>query len=171
MNSALKEYLQSRDYHAITRQCVEWIREWFSQNGPNSPAVIGISGGKDSSVVAALCKEALGRDRVFGVMMPDHIQPDINVSRQLIQFLDIPFTEINVGPAVSAVKESVAESGIEATSRMSINIPPRIRMTTLMPYPSAWTEEYPITGTAPRNIPAIPLCSVMLPGTSPRLQI
>ena len=131
MNSALKEYLQSRDYHAITRQCVEWIREWFSQNGPNSPAVIGISGGKDSSVVAALCKEALGRDRVFGVMMPDHIQPDINVSRQLIQFLDIPFTEINVGPAVSAVKESVAESGIEATSRMSINIPPRIRMTTL----------------------------------------
>ena len=131
MNSTLTEYLQSRDYGLITQQCVEWIRGWFSQNGPNSPAVIGISGGKDSSVVAALCKEALGRERVFGVMMPDHTQPDINVSKQLIQFLDIPHVEINVGPAVSAVKASVAESGLAATSQMTVNIPPRVRMTTL----------------------------------------
>ena len=131
MNSALYDYLQSKDYGLISQQCVEWIRTWFAQNGPNSPAVIGISGGKDSSVVAALCVEALGRERVFGVMMPDRIQPDINVSKQLISFLDLPHTEIDVGDAVSSVKASIARAGIEATSRMAINIPPRIRMTTL----------------------------------------
>lgn len=131
MNSYLSEYLAGRDYRQITSICVDWIRGWFSENGKASPAVIGISGGKDSSVVAALCAEALGRDRVFGVMMPDRIQPDINVSKDLIDFLAIPSAEVNVGCAVSAVKQSVADAGIEASSRMSINIPPRIRMTTL----------------------------------------
>jgi NAD+ synthase len=54
--------------------CIEWIRNWFAKNGPDCNAIIGISGGTDSSVVAALCVEALGKDRVFGVLMPQNTQ-------------------------------------------------------------------------------------------------
>lgn len=131
MNGELAQYLASRDYGVIAANCISWIREWFSENGPSSPAVIGISGGKDSSVVAALCKEALGAERVFGVLMPNSVQSDIEVSRNLVEFLGIPYAEVNVGGSVDAVKESIACSGIEFTEQMNINIPPRIRMTTL----------------------------------------
>lgn len=131
MNEHLARYLEGRDYNLITEKCVEWIAKWFEKNGPKSPAVIGISGGKDSSVVAALCKEALGAERVFGVMMPNSVQSDIDVSRNLVDFLRIPNAEINVGRSVEAVRSSIAQSGIEFTNQMTINIPPRIRMTTL----------------------------------------
>lgn len=131
MNEHLARYLEGRDYNLITEKCVEWIAKWFEKNGPQSPAVIGISGGKDSSVVAALCKEALGAERVFGVMMPNSVQSDIDVSLALVDFLQIPNAEINVGQSVEAVRSSIAQSGIEFTNQMTINIPPRIRMTTL----------------------------------------
>ena len=55
-------------------QCVKWIQDFFEENGKGCNAVVGISGGKDSSVVAALCVEALGRDRVIGVLMPNDVQ-------------------------------------------------------------------------------------------------
>ena len=58
--------------------CVQWIRDFFQENGPTCNAVVGISGGKDSSIVAALCVEALGRDRVIGVLMPQGEQHDID---------------------------------------------------------------------------------------------
>ena len=54
----------------IKNDCVEWIKKFFEENGPDCNAVVGISGGKDSSIVAALCVEALGKDRVIGVLMP-----------------------------------------------------------------------------------------------------
>ena len=131
MNGILRAYLSARDYEAITRGCVEWIRNWFSENGPSSPAVIGISGGKDSSTVAALCKEALGRDRVFGVLMPNGVQPDIHVSRMLVEHLDIPYAEVNISESVTGVRNSVQAGGLHFTDQMTINLPPRIRMTTL----------------------------------------
>ena len=65
----------------VKNEIVKWIKDWFSQNGNTSPAVLGISGGKDSSVVAALCVEALGKDRVVGVLMPNGKQHDIDVSK------------------------------------------------------------------------------------------
>ena len=61
-----------------TKQCVCWVKEWFEKNGNGCKAVLGISGGKDSSVVAAICVEALGKDRVVGVLMPQGEQFDIN---------------------------------------------------------------------------------------------
>jgi NAD+ synthase len=131
MNEKLRAYLASRDYDTITRGCVEWIRSWFAENGPASPAVIGISGGKDSSVVAALCREALGRDRVFGVLMPNSVQPDIHVSRLLVEHLDIPHAEVNIAESVLGVRNSVLAAGLAFTDQMTINLPPRIRMTTL----------------------------------------
>ena len=131
MNDILKSYLESRDYNRIADNCICWIRDWFSVNGSESPAVIGISGGKDSSVVAALCVEALGKERVYGVMMPNGTQSDISVSRDLISTLGISGSEINIHDSVEAVKNSITAAGLEHTSQMNINIPPRIRMTSL----------------------------------------
>ena len=77
--------------------CVQWIKDWFETNGNGCNAVVGISGGKDSSVVAALCVEALGKDRVIGVLMPNHEQSDISASYKLVDHLGIMHTVINVG--------------------------------------------------------------------------
>ena len=77
------------DAKKVKDQCVQWIREFFEENGPGCNAVIGISGGKDSSVAAALCVEALGKDRVIGVLMPKGEQQDIDMSRLLVEHLGI----------------------------------------------------------------------------------
>ena len=131
MNKNLENYLSSRDYNEITESCVRWIAEWFAANGPMSPAVIGISGGKDSSVVAALCVRALGRERVFGVLMPNGTQPDIDVSKDLVDCLGIESAEVNIAESVAGVRNSIRASGLDFTDQMTINLPPRIRMTTL----------------------------------------
>ena len=114
---------------------VQWIRDWFEENGPGCNAVLGISGGKDSSVVAALCVEALGKDRVIGVTMPNGVQPDINDSFRLIQHLGIRSYNVNIGAAYEAlmaeVKELLGAQGTEVSSQTVINMPPRLRMTAL----------------------------------------
>ena len=119
------------DVAKVTDEAVEWIREWFEQNGKGCNAVVGISGGKDSSVVAALCVKALGKERVIGVLMPNGKQPDIDCSHKLIAYLGIPFFVCNIEKAVNGVLESLAESGVEITRQTRVNLPPRIRMSTL----------------------------------------
>ena len=114
-----------------TKDAVQWIRDWFEQNGKGCNAVIGISGGKDSSVVAALCKEALGKDRVIGVLMPNGEQPDIDCSKQLVEYLGIPYYVCNIKKAVDGVLQALEESGVEITRQTRVNLPPRIRMSTL----------------------------------------
>ena len=89
-------------------EIVQWIRSYFESNGPGCDAVVGISGGKDSSVVAALCVEALGKERVVGVMMPNGEQPDLDDSKQLIEFLGIRYAYTDISKAVSAVSDQVA---------------------------------------------------------------
>lgn len=113
-------------------KCVAWIREWFNENGPDCNAIIGISGGKDSSVVAALCVEALGKDRVFGVLMPQGGQHDIKDALSLVNTLDIKHTEINIG-GVCEILECKIVKGLNklCSEQTVINMPPRIRMTTL----------------------------------------
>lgn len=112
--------------------CVAWIREWFEENGPGCNAVLGISGGKDSSVCAALCAEALGRDRVIGVTMPNGVQPDIDDSLRLIAHLGIKHYQINIGSAFDALmKEVEGALGREASAQTRINMAPRLRMTAL----------------------------------------
>lgn len=105
--------------------CVAWIRGWFEQNGKGCNAVIGISGGKDSSVVAALCVKALGRERVIGVMMPQGEQPDIDYSLGLCELLDIRTVTVNVGETIAALKKALP---FEPTTQAVTNIPPRVRM-------------------------------------------
>ena len=76
------------DAKKVKDQIVEWIRDWFEHNGPGCNAVIGISGGKDSSIVAALCVEALGKDRVIGVMMPNNYQRDLEDAKEMLKVTD-----------------------------------------------------------------------------------
>jgi NAD+ synthase len=110
--------------------CVQWIRDWFEENGKDCNAVIGISGGKDSSVVAALCVEALGKDRVIGIKMPCGEQPDIKDSNKLIRHLGIKSYTINIGGAVIGL-DNQFPTDIEISKQTIINLPPRIRMATL----------------------------------------
>lgn len=113
----------------VKDRCVKWIQEFFENNGPDCNAVVGISGGKDSSIVAALCVEALGKDRVIGVLMPCGVQADIDMARKLVNHLGIKNYEVNVEAAVNGVLDSL--KGIEITTQTRTNIPPRVRMTTL----------------------------------------
>ena len=112
----------------VKNQCVEWIREWFEQNGKGCNAVIGISGGKDSSVVAALCVEALGKDRVIGVLMPNGKQSDISDANLLCYCLDIDNYTINIKSAIKALKKAIP---VAFSDQAEVNLPARVRMTTL----------------------------------------
>ena len=109
-------------------RCVKWIRRFFEKNGPGCNAVIGISGGKDSSVTAALCVEALGKDRVIGVLMPNGEQKDIDMAKLLVNHLGIRHYIVNIKDAVEGVKKSIP---FELSEQSRINLPPRIRMSTL----------------------------------------
>lgn len=112
----------------IKNDCVAWIRDFFAENGPDCNAVIGISGGKDSSVAAALCVEALGRERVIGVLMPNGKQADIDMSYRLVEHLKIRHYVIDINAAVSGLTAAVP---LELTAQAKTNMPPRIRMTAL----------------------------------------
>ena len=116
----------------VREQIVEWIRNWFEENGKGCNAVLGISGGKDSSVVAALCAEALGRDRVVGVLMPNGEQFDIQVSRDLVDHLGIRSVEINIHAAYEGLMGQLkAALGENITPQTVQNLPPRLRMSTV----------------------------------------
>ena len=109
--------------------CVDWIRNWFNENGKDCNAVLGVSGGKDSSVTAAVLVKALGKDRVIGVLMPNGEQADISYSHLLCETLGIKNITVNIADAVNGVKNAV--KGIEVSTQSVVNLPPRIRMSTL----------------------------------------
>jgi NAD+ synthase len=114
----------------VKNDIVSWIKFFFEKNGRDCNAVIGISGGKDSSVVAALCAEALGKERVIGVKMPSGEQPDIECSNLLIRTLGIKSFEVNIKSAVDGLVNSLPK-GMEISKQTFTNLPARIRMATL----------------------------------------
>ncbi len=118
------------DAKKVKEECVKWIQDFFAENGPDCKAVVGISGGKDSSIAAALCVEALGKDRVVGVLMPCGEQADIDCAEQLVNHLGIENYTINILDAVTGIKNQVSKS-LEMSNQANVNLPPRIRMATL----------------------------------------
>ena len=118
------------DVLKVKNECVEWIRDFFEKNGKGCNAIIGISGGKDSSIVAGLCVEALGKDRVIGVLMPCGKQHDIDCAYQLVNHLGIKHYEINIEDAVKGVINQL-EGKLEISNQTRVNLSPRIRMSTL----------------------------------------
>lgn len=116
------------DAERVKNACVQWIRDFFEENGKTCNAVVGISGGKDSSVVAALCVEALGKERVIGVLMPNGEQFDIDMSLLLVNHLQIKHYVVNIRDAVNSLTSAIPMS---LTEQSKNNMPPRIRMTAL----------------------------------------
>ena len=118
------------DAQKIKNDCVNWIRDFFENNGPDCNAVVGISGGKDSSIAAALCVEALGKDRVIGVLMPKGEQHDIDMAHLLVNHLGIKHFVVNIKDCVDSLVKNMP-SELELTPQSIQNLPPRIRMSTL----------------------------------------
>lgn len=110
---------------------VKWIRDWFSENGKDCKAVVGLSGGKDSSVVAALCVAALGKTRVLGVMMPNGEQFDIDVSHKLAEHLGIESIVVNIKDAYDGVIRELSKHFDSFEGQAKVNLPPRLRMAAL----------------------------------------
>ena len=131
-DNSYKTYMQNFDANAHAEYLIKWIRKKMDHFGSHSKCVIGISGGKDSSVIAALCKAALGPDRIYGVLMPNGKQKDINDSYQVIKHLGIKSTTINIGPTINTLLEDMTWSmECDASTDALINLPARIRMSTL----------------------------------------
>lgn len=112
----------------VKHECVQWIKDFFEKNGRGCNAVVGISGGKDSSIVAALCVQALGKERVIGVLMPNGEQKDIDMAMLLVNHLGIRHIVVNIGKTIDDIKSSIP---IELSEQSKINLTPRIRMATL----------------------------------------
>ena len=117
------------DAKKATEQCIQWIKDWFEINGKGCNAVLGISGGKDSSIAAALCVEALGKDHVIGVLMPQGEQFDIDYSIELCEILGIKSMTVNIGETVDALIKALP---FDASTQTKTNIPPRVRMAVLL---------------------------------------
>ena len=118
------------DAKKVKNEIVEWIRNWFEENGKDCNAVVGISGGVDSSVVTALCVAALGKDRVFGIKMPCGEQSDIKYANMLIKHLEIKSYTMNIREAVTGINNQFPDD-IKISDQTTINLPARIRMATL----------------------------------------
>ena len=115
----------------LKNECVQWIRDWFAANGPECNAVIGISGGKDSTVVAGLLVEALGKDRVIGVLMPNGFQSDLDDAYEVCNYLDIRHSVANIECINDDFLNIMSGIGIISSEQTKINLPPRIRMSML----------------------------------------
>ncbi|MBE6847437.1 MAG: NAD(+) synthase [Ruminococcus sp.] len=118
------------DVESAINDCCRWIQHWFAENGDGCPAVLGISGGKDSSVCAALLCRALGVHRVVGVMMPNNVQPDIADAKQLCSHLGIVNYTVNIGACANALTEEI-NAQLPMSRQATVNLPPRLRMATV----------------------------------------
>ena len=121
------------------QKIIAFLRAWFAKNGPTANAVVGISGGKDSSITAALCVEALGKDRVIGVLMPNGVQADIDDALCLVKHLGIKYRVVNIGTPYKEMLKALQYSETESTNdfhfavtdALKQNLPPRLRMAVL----------------------------------------
>lgn len=121
------------DFNAVDEiiHICNWIKDYFSVNGPGCNAIIGISGGKDSTIAAALLVKALGKDRVIGVQMPNGEQHDIDISNEVISFLGIKSINIDISEACDALYSAISWGGCTENPKITTNTPARLRMTTL----------------------------------------
>lgn len=130
-----------------SKNIINWIREYFDKQPNAKGAVIGVSGGKDSTIVAKLLVEALGKERVFGILMPNGEQKDIKDSLKVVEILGIDYKIVNIEKAYKGLLEGLVENELSIDAK--INIPPRLRMTTL--YAIGATKHYRVCGTGNKS--------------------
>lgn len=139
----------------LTQKVVDWTGDFFKTVG-KTDAVLGISGGKDSSVVAAICVTALGKEHVHGVLLPCGIQKDISCSYQLVDHLGIDY---DVQDIETLVKESLAlVPGADKSYDAKTNAPARIRMNQIMV--TAQTHGWLMANTCQRNEECVGFSSI-----------
>lgn len=115
----------------VASELIEWTKKWFNKNCPNGPAVIGISGGKDSTVCAGILAKAIGPDRIVGVLMPNGEQKDISDSYKVCELLGIKPYVINIKNSIDGIYNELKKEGFILKDLCTTNTPPRIRLTTL----------------------------------------
>lgn len=118
------------DVKDVIEQACDWIVDFFEKNGKGCNAVLGISGGKDSSVAAALCVKALGKDRVIGVLMPNGVQSDIADAQKLVAHLGIKSYTVNIKEGFDGIVGAITKD-LELTEQARVNLAPRLRMSTV----------------------------------------
>ena len=118
------------DVKKVIEQACEWIVDFFEKNGKGCSAVLGISGGKDSSVAAALCVKALGKDRVIGVLMPNGEQSDIDCAHLLVEHLGIKSYTVNIKDGFDGIVNAIPKE-LALTEQARVNLAPRLRMSTV----------------------------------------
>ncbi len=132
------------------QKCIEWIKDWFTNKSGNAKGIIiGISGGKDSTVVAALTAQAIGKDKVLGVLMPNGMQKDLEDGKSICKHLDINYTIVNIQDSYEAIIKQIEKNEsnqpFDLSAQPKINIAPRLRMITL--YAMGQQLNYRVVGT------------------------
>ena len=122
------------DVKTVTNDVIEWVKNLFEEKFPDKNCCIALSGGKDSSVVAAICVAALGKDRVKAIMLPHHVQSDIDCSVLCANHLGIEYKVVNIGATVDSIITEMEAKGVKITEQAIVNVPARVRMTELYFY-------------------------------------
>lgn len=135
------------------KHIINWTQNWFHENGPDAHVIIGISGGKDSTITGLLLKKALGADRILGIIMPNGIQSDIQDARSVINKLEIQGLEINIQDITTAIQTAITtQTSINTLSQNTItNIPPRVRMTLLYAIAASLSNKAFVVNTCNRS--------------------
>lgn len=136
-----------------TKNIIKWIKQYFKKQPSAKGAILGISGGKDSTVVSKLLVEALGKEKVFGVLMPNGDQKDIEDSLKVVKSLNIDYTIVNIDEAYNGLKNNI----LDLSKQALINVAPRLRMTIL--YAIGQTKGYRVAGTGNKSEAYIGYCT------------
>lgn len=129
-----------------TEACINWIKDWFENDSGGAKGIIlGISGGKDSTVAAELCAMAIGAENVLGVLMPDGEQLDILDSYAACESSHIHSMVVNIGDITKSFVNAIEFSNSQLNFQSRTNIAPRIRMSVL--YAIGQNMNYRVCGT------------------------
>jgi len=122
------------DAEKETNNIIQFIRNYYKENNLGG-VVLGISGGKDSGVVAGLFTKALGKENVIGVTMPCHSNKEDKIDAKLVSdyygFELINFDITNTFDAFKSELKNLGEFSSIQTQNSDINLKPRLRMSTL----------------------------------------